>query len=169
MRLVAAIAACLLQAACFSPSEKDGVVECGPAGQCPPGFSCAGDGTCRRGASGVDAAIIDAPLVDASGDPADARLIDAPPPPDATSIDAGVVPACQDGIDNDCDGLTDYPDDPGCSSALDTDEHHIPQAPGSKACDDGIDNDMDGFTDYHAFPGCGDSDPQCSGPSDPSE
>ncbi len=35
-----------------------------------------------------------------------------PPPP----------PACSDGIDNDADGSTDYPADPGCTSATDTDE-----------------------------------------------
>ncbi len=31
-------------------------------------------------------------------------------------------PACQDGIDNDNDGPSDYPADPGCASALDDDE-----------------------------------------------
>ena len=31
-------------------------------------------------------------------------------------------PACSDGIDNDADGRTDYPADPGCTSATDTDE-----------------------------------------------
>ena len=30
--------------------------------------------------------------------------------------------ACNDGVDNDSDGLTDYPNDPGCSSASDNDE-----------------------------------------------
>jgi hypothetical protein len=32
------------------------------------------------------------------------------------------TPACSDGNDNDADGLTDYPADPGCTSATDTDE-----------------------------------------------
>jgi len=36
-----------------------------------------------------------------------------PPPP---------KPACSDGIDNDGDGKVDYPADPGCDSASDTDE-----------------------------------------------
>jgi hypothetical protein len=40
-----------------------------------------------------------------------------PPPPPA---------ACADGVDNDSDGLTDYPADPGCSSASDTDETDAP-------------------------------------------
>ncbi len=40
------------------------------------------------------------------------------------STTCGVVqdPACSDGIDNDGDGLIDFPADPGCSSASDTDE-----------------------------------------------
>ena len=33
---------------------------------------------------------------------------------------------CNDGLDNDSDGHTDYPDDPGCDSALDTDETDPP-------------------------------------------
>jgi hypothetical protein len=37
----------------------------------------------------------------------------SPPPP---------KPACSDGIDNDGDGKVDYPADPGCGSASDTDE-----------------------------------------------
>src|SRR5262245_26437285 len=32
------------------------------------------------------------------------------------------TPACSDGRDNDGDGLTDYPDDPGCTSPSDGDE-----------------------------------------------
>ncbi|MBI2551726.1 carboxypeptidase regulatory-like domain-containing protein [Candidatus Uhrbacteria bacterium] len=32
------------------------------------------------------------------------------------------LPACFDGADNDHDGLTDYPDDPGCASKVDTNE-----------------------------------------------
>lgn len=50
--------------------------------------------------------------------------------------------ACNDGVDNDGDGLTDYPDDPGCEDAFDADETDIP------ACADGIDNDNDGDIDF---------------------
>jgi len=39
------------------------------------------------------------------------------------------TPQCSDGIDNDGDGLTDYPADPGCSSALDPDETDPPAMP----------------------------------------
>jgi endoglucanase len=52
---------------------------------------------------------------------------------------------CSDGLDNDNDGLVDYPNDPGCLSVLDGDETNVP-APVT-ACNDGIDNDNDGFID----------------------
>ncbi|MGZ5325749.1 MAG: lytic murein transglycosylase, partial [Solirubrobacterales bacterium] len=38
----------------------------------------------------------------------------------------GILPACSDGIDNDGDGLIDYPADPGCSEPLDNDEYDPP-------------------------------------------
>jgi hypothetical protein len=43
-----------------------------------------------------------------------------PPPPPA---------ACADGLDNDGDGLIDYPADPGCTGAADTDETDPPPPP----------------------------------------
>lgn len=48
---------------------------------------------------------------------------------------------CSDGVDNDSDGLIDFPNDPGCSSAADTNEVDPTQ------CNDGIDNDGDGKID----------------------
>jgi hypothetical protein len=60
------------------------------------------------------------------------------------------TPACQDGVDNDGDGLTDHAGgDPGCDSPTDLGEH----APGLQ-CDDSLDNDGDGLRDYPADPGC---------------
>ena len=56
--------------------------------------------------------------------------------------------ACSDGKDNDGDGKIDYPADPGCTSAADTDETDVPQ------CSDGLDNDGDGLIDYPNDPGC---------------
>ncbi|MCP3981360.1 MAG: hypothetical protein GY716_18840 [bacterium] len=50
--------------------------------------------------------------------------------------------ACDDDQDNDGDGLADFPEDPGCSSAADTSELNA-----AVACDDGQDNDGDGLTD----------------------
>jgi hypothetical protein len=49
-----------------------------------------------------------------------------PPPP---------TPQCSDSIDNDNDGLTDYPSDPGCTSASDNDEYNPPTPTcGDNAC-----------------------------------
>jgi hypothetical protein len=66
-------------------------------------------------------------------------------------------PDCSDAIDNDGDGLTDFPDDPGCMDAIDDDEANpAPQ------CSDGVDNDNNGLTD---FP----DDPDCDSPEDVAE
>ena len=47
-----------------------------------------------------------------------------PPPPH---------PACSDGVDNDGDGKIDYPADPGCTGASDTDETNAAVPPPSGA------------------------------------
>jgi hypothetical protein len=116
---------------CFDPEEKDGTLGCGAEGACPSGFVCAADGFCwRRGHE-----------------------------PDAMPL-----PACSNGIDDDCDGKIDKAGgDPGCMDAEDDDEH------GHKRCDDGIDNDGDGLSDYRV-PGCGPpGDPECGKPEDDNE
>jgi uncharacterized repeat protein (TIGR01451 family) len=50
--------------------------------------------------------------------------------------------ACSDGLDNDLDGLVDFPSDLGCTDPNDVDEGETP------ACADGIDNDLDGAIDF---------------------
>jgi hypothetical protein len=62
-------------------------------------------------------------------------------------------PRCSDGVDNDGDGLVDYPYDRGCFSIYDDDER--------MACSDGIDNDNDGQIDM--------DDSGCTSPADKSE
>jgi hypothetical protein len=59
-------------------------------------------------------------------------------------------PACSDGLDNDGDGHTDYPQDPGCDNPFDNNEANstLPQ------CSDGLDNDGDGLVDFPADFGC---------------
>jgi uncharacterized repeat protein (TIGR01451 family) len=57
---------------------------------------------------------------------------------------------CSDAIDNDSDGLIDFPADPGCSSA-DDDSEKNPHGP---QCDNGKDDDGDGKIDFPADPGC---------------
>ncbi|MGQ0697292.1 MAG: outer membrane beta-barrel protein, partial [Panacagrimonas sp.] len=72
----------------------------------------------------------------------------APPPPPPAPPPVVVTHVCSDGLDNDVDGLTDFPADPGCSSADDEDETDPPQ------CSDGKDNDGDGLIDFPADKGC---------------
>lgn len=69
------------------------------------------------------------------------------------------TPACGNKLDDDGDGVIDYPNDPGCTSATDDSERGEPQSQ-SPACDDG--NDRDGAIDY---PG----DLGCTGPADTTE
>jgi hypothetical protein len=52
------------------------------------------------------------------------------------------APDCTDGFDNDDDGLTDYPNDPGCLSP--SSEIEVGD------CQDGDDNDGDGLIDFDA-------------------
>jgi hypothetical protein len=86
--------------------------------------------------------------------------------------------SCSDGVDNDGDGLTDRPDDPGCPEAgplfaPDSDDDGFPdfteedvgsdplddasvpehEVPNPGSCADGVDNDLDGDTD-DADDGC---------------
>jgi len=51
-----------------------------------------------------------------------------------------VLGPCGDGVDNDRDGLTDYPNDPGCESPASRRENPM--------CQDGIDNQGDGTIDF---------------------
>jgi len=99
---------------------------------------------------------------------------------------------CSDGLDNDSDGLTDFPADPGCDSPTDSTENsdasiecldtldndssgqtdypddlscadrYDNTEDGNPACSDGVDDDGDGLTD---FP----NDPDCTDANDPTE
>ena len=70
----------------------------------------------------------------------------------------GVIdqPDCDDGLDDDGDGLTDYPADPGCSSLNDTSEREL-----TLECDNELDDDNDGTIDL--------GDGGCTDPADISE
>src|SRR5215475_129130 len=67
-------------------------------------------------------------FVIACGDGTSVSIDAAPRQPDASAPrpDATPPPACSDGIDNDGDGLIDFPADPSCASASGTDEFHTP-------------------------------------------
>lgn len=69
----------------------------------------------------------------------------------ARSPQGGTPAQCADQADNDADGLTDFPADPGCASPGDSDE--ADPAPAA-VCADGLDNDGDGLADFPADPGC---------------
>jgi Putative Ig domain len=58
-------------------------------------------------------------------------------------------PSCADGIDNDGDGLIDFPSDPGCWSA------DGPGAIENPECNNGTDDDSDGLIDFPNDPQCG--------------
>lgn len=62
---------------------------------------------------------------------------------------------CSDGVDNDLDGLTDYPSDSlGCTSLTDNDETDPPPPPTVYQCNDRIDNDSDHDVDYPTDSDC---------------
>jgi hypothetical protein len=62
----------------------------------------------------------------------------------------GSVPECSDGVDNDSDGLIDYPDDHGCVGPTGNNEAYY------AVCNDSFDNDGDTLVDYPADTGCTD-------------
>jgi hypothetical protein len=70
---------------------------------------------------------------------------------DMGAYEAEPPAACDDGLDNDGDGATDHPDDPGCADADDDSEK---DDTGTYPCDDGADNDADTLVDCPDDPGC---------------
>ena len=65
-------------------------------------------------------------------------------------VEFELPPACSNRVDDDGDGLADFPADPGCSSAADTAE--------TGACGNNTDDDGDGLSDFPSDPGCASSD-----------
>jgi hypothetical protein len=80
---------------------------------------------------------LDDPGCSAASDPVE--LDDRPPAP------------CQNRLDDDRDGLTDYPYDPACLTIGGLSEV---SSGAPEPCFDGLDNDEDGFTDFPFDPGC---------------
>jgi cysteine-rich repeat protein len=76
---------------------------------------------------------------------------------DGCSPTCAVENECQNGIDDDGDGLADFPNDPGCADAAD-----FLEISAALPCDDGLDNDGDTLVDFPADPGC-------ASPLDPTE
>ncbi len=63
---------------------------------------------------------------------------------------------CGDSIDNEGDGITDFPLEPGCSNVEDdTETDDCPAGPLCPDCGNGVDDDADGLIDYSGGdPGC---------------
>lgn len=62
---------------------------------------------------------------------------------------------CSDGIDNDGDGLVDYPNDPGCASPqADSELDDCPNGPNCPECGNHVDDNRNGKTDYPQEPNC---------------
>ena len=81
-------------------------------------------------------------------------------------------PSCGDGVDNDEDGLVDFPEDPGCSDLNDLDEtDDCPDGPNCPVCSNGIDDDEDENIDYPDDNGCSSasdsSEQDCEDEKDP--
>ena len=66
-------------------------------------------------------------------------------------VEKTAIEACQNRIDDDGDGYTDFPFDPGCESPNDQDEMSPASLP---QCANGIDDDLDMLTDYPNDIGC---------------
>ena len=98
----------------------------------------------------------------ACDDPPKEKQLSLPSLPDLSTQNA-----CQDGKDNDDDGLIDFPDDPGCLSEQDISEYNPPALndlgltePIQTACNNDEDDDDDGYIDYPDDPGCSSLDDQ---------
>ncbi len=110
----------------------NGIVTPGEA--CDDGGLLAGDGCspgcvieeCSNGIDDDGAGDVD------MADPGCANLADL--------SERNTAAACDDGTDNDADGWTDFPSDPGCRTAVWILENPM--------CQDGIENDADGLADH---------------------
>lgn len=81
------------------------------------------------------------------GDPANTASYDP------NRVESGTLPACWNNQDDDEDGKKDFPNDPGCASATDTNETDEGGEESTPQCSDGLDNDSDGNVD-NADPAC---------------
>jgi hypothetical protein len=79
---------------------------------------------------------------------------------DFSYVSFSLASLCEDGVDNDGDGLIDYGGDPGCAAPASSTE--------SPVCQDGLDNDGDGAFDFDGGASAnggvalGPADPQCA-------
>jgi len=131
---------------------------------CPAGpglCSLCSAGTCADCAGRADLKSFRSPLSASGWQLTGGWALYAETPPAISQSFGQPTDECNDGLDNDGDGFTDFPNDPGCSSATDYFEFDL-----NAQCNDGQDNDGfanagDGFIDL--------ADPDCEGPGDDTE
>lgn len=180
----------------FRQNSDTGVVE-GPVAECENGLDDDGDGatdfptdTSCRDADWPFEASECANNIDDDGD----TFTDSADPNCHHPYDRSETPDCADGLDNDFDGLIDFPSDTDCTSASDETEtedcsdEFDNDGDGSVDladvgcsnpldlteeldCADGVDNDGDGLVDAGSDPGCKDAlqafeNPQCDDGAD---
>jgi len=137
-------------------NDCDGLTDCADTADCGADPACQG-GSCDtitdKGTCNND------PTCEWVGSPQNGSCQDA-----AVCVpDETPEASCTDGVDNDCDGLTDCDDtadcgaDPACQAC-------VPDQTPETTCTDGIDNDCDGLTDCADTADCG-TDPACQGGS----
>lgn len=71
--------------------------------------------------------------------------------PFAIRLHEEIIAQCRNEIDDDFNGLTDFPNDPGCDDPYDNEESEPNEVP---VCSDEIDNDGDFLTDFPNDVGC---------------
>lgn len=139
----------------FRQNSVTGLVQA-PVAECENGIDDDGDGatdfladsSCRDANWPFEASEC-ANNIDDDGD----TLTDSADPNCHHPYDRSETPDCADGLDNDFDGVIDFPGDIGCTSATDETE--------ARDCADEFDNDGDGLTDL--------ADPECTAAFDASE
>jgi len=125
-------------------NDDDGLVDLADPGCVGPEDNDEADAAAPQCADGADN--------DGDGAP-DLADVNCTSESDPTEGGEGAATACTNEVDDDADGLIDFPLDPGCRAAGDESEDSDAQGE-TPTCANGEDDDADGQTDYPADPGC---------------
>lgn len=129
--------------------------------QCDDGFDNDGDATIDYQEFGVGDTTCTSPSGTSEGTAAPTPTpTPSPTPPPCVPGQIPGTPECSDGVDNDCDGLFDFPADAECANS-----GHNNEWSSEHQCNDGIDNDGNGFFDFQGAQ----SDAKCASNGDKSE
>ncbi len=139
------------QHSCYDEMDNDGDGLCDIAGcDDPEGNRLPADPACIAAEGEDDQPEYETAVCQNLEDDDEDGLIDMDDPDCSEPNDTLEEASCGDGIDNDGDGWTDFPEDPGCSDAGSSDEGGLSYL---SDCNDGIDDDGDGMVDSED-PGC---------------